>query len=740
MSCQCSGGLQSQDPRFSDVSSAFVSMAENEDLKSERSAFMLQSTEHDEPKTHDKEAQVDPADHAALDEAAAPFHQRQTSTHHDEDETRQQEEEAEAALPQNPSLQGDQANSDEKPVEIIPLRKTSPGSEILTQPDTHRSHCPRNSSAHHDDQKQDTATDEDTLRKDLNSSAKRKKRPARAALRRLSRTMSRTSDSVRSVRRILGKKGDEVQNLWNFILRQAMGISSLFGLLSLLFLSMAVVSSSWRHHEFKFEDRNGNNTISVYCGLDSVRRVHQLKRFNETGTLYLLDKPKKYTELIDSPYCQEEPDATEESAESAPSSKKGEDAATEIIEENEERDSQASSRRLSEVEDAEALAREQLRGIAGRVARDADDSLPREREESAEEDFPRQATEDGSLDNPSSSEDMAAGTGTEPSSTSSEANESRRKVEEKPSGILADLALAPFQVIFGRDPAASGSMTEDLARVRRTLLGPAVYELNCRYLPDLKRAGEALWSMIIPAFVFSALGLLCGWLCTSWGRYLTSGLVPPTFALKLLGSVSWIVSLALLVAGLGAWGTISDVAACVSAPGGSTVCKLGISSAVAVTALALNLLATTWFAVHFTDRHITALNLATSDDLHENSQSNEKELGILQADDPDLEAGRKDARRHSSDGSNIPKIFVGNAEEVPSSGAADSHHEQRGHSNPLRNLIRHIVQLATTLLLTLLPPAMVAISPPALRPAAPQAAAIIASSISEVVSELAEKI
>ncbi|CBZ53627.1 conserved hypothetical protein [Neospora caninum Liverpool] len=522
-----------------------------------------------------------------------------------------------------------------------------------------------------------------------------------------------------------------------------MGISFLCGLLSILLLSLAVVSSSWRSHEFKFQDRNGNNTISVFCSLDSVRRIHQLKRFNETGTLYLLDKPRKYSDLIGSPYCLEDPDSAQRSDHSLPlpSSKKSDDPAQEKIVEVEGLRPEPSSRRLSETE--------------GQDARDIDGLL-----EGGEE------PEDLHIDHSflTNGEEMYNGTSTLPADHSLARNSTLSEADAANTGVdletvsprmgtrenkhgneglfLSDWALAPFQVIFGRDPAASGNMTEDMARVRRTLLGPAVYELNCRYLPDLKKAGEALWSMIIPAFVFSALGLLCSWLCTTWGRMLTGGMIPPTFALKTLGGLSWVISLALLVAGLGTWGTMSDVAACVSAAGGSTVCKVGISSGIAVIALALNLLATIWFAVHFTDRHITDLKLGDSDEHTGNSSAFEKELAEHQGAEYDLEAGQHGKQRHSSEGRYNPKIVVRNPEELTSSGSAASNNGdyRQGARNHLRNLIRQITQLASTLLLKLLPPVIVALAPASLQPAAPPAAAIIATTISEAVLELSERI
>ncbi|KFH11605.1 putative transmembrane protein [Toxoplasma gondii VAND] len=731
-----SSGGQHHDPRFSDSSSAFFSMGGNEDL-SEGSAFLLEKTAgNEEPKTLDKESQADGTDRPDAHEGLSHSHENKTPNHAD-DERKQAEAQVEATVHAKQHVTEHEDISDAKTPATDTLREISAASEILTQPDTHRSNngsCPM---AEPEEQKRNTVTAEE-IPNDQNVTGIQKRRPAKAALRHLSRTISRTSSSVRGIRRSIGKKSEQVNKLWNFVLSQAMGISSLCGLLSVLFLSLAVISCSWRSHEFQFEDRNGNNTISVFCSLDSVRRIHQLKRFNETGTLYLLDKPRKYADLIDSPYCLEDPDGAQNSTHSLPlsPSKETDDYPPEQIVENQAIGSEPSSRRLAVAADQDAREAAKLMEGVEEYAdlddghkypqrQDGDSVLPAGNSISSNATFPVKDADSDSVDLERVSPRM----------------DSLKTKKESEGLFLSDWALAPFQVIFGRDPAASGNMTDDMARVRRTLLGPAVYELNCRYLPELKKAGEAFWSLVIPAFVFAAIGLLCSWLCTTWGRMLTGGLIHPSFTLKMLGTLSWIVSLVLLVAGLGAWGTTSDVAACVSAAGGSTVCKLGISSGIAVIALALNLLATIWFCVHFTDRHITDLKLEASQETGESS-AYERELASRQGAERDLEAGKRAEHRHASEDRHIPKIVVGNAEELEafSSDASNNGHQRQGSGNHLRNLVRQITQLASTLLLKLVPPVIIAFTPASLQPAAPQAAAIIASTISEAVLDLSERI
>lgn len=633
----------SSDLRLSDGSTAFFSMG-NEDLKSETSPLHPEKPEKDA-------AAVPEGNHEGGSSRPEGEHAAERHQSVDEKSSHTSEERKSSSIADEQQAGAQCRLKLDEPSILHPARKTS--SNAGQALDTHRT------AADDSTKELDENRTEDKAKEALNILSSSKvpghKKRALNLTGQVKNLFGKTSTSVKGAGQAISSKGREVNRLWNFVLEQAIGLSSLFGLLSILFLAVAVVSCSWRKHEFKFEDRNGNNTISVHCGLQTVQRMHRLKRFNETGTLYLLDKPRKYGDLIDSPFCMEDPRDLDTSWLTLTPEKESNDG-DDLKGSSEE----MLGRRLS-AEDLGLLGPSAGLSEFENLVNHAADQVEAAGTNSTE------AVTDDETQEPLSPEE-------EPDQDHSEAPTNTTDVSES---VQKDaLTLLPFQVVFGRDPAAAGNMTDHLAKVRRALLGPVVYELNCRYLPDLKRAGEAFWSLLIPAFVFCSLGLLCGWLSTSWGKWVTRGNVPPIFALKLLGSLSWAVSLILLVAGLAAWGTLSDVAACVSSSGGTAVCELGASSIIALVSLALNLLATVWFVLHFTDRHITDLKLATPD------QSEDHKDGHL----PDLERGNVDERRVSRHTEmDIPSIFVGQAQETHPSSRSEEAFSEGGGQDKQKN-------------------------------------------------------
>lgn len=613
----------SADPRLSDGSTTFFSMA-HEELKSEESPL-----HPEKPEQHVEPMRADHEEHGASSCDAGNERERHASVEEKSSHTPEDRKSSSIADELQAGTQQCSLKLEEPSILHAMRKQSSNPGQVL---ETHRTAADDNEKEWEENKTGDKAREALNILSSRKAPAHKKRRLNIG--KQVKRLFGKTSSSVKGAGEAISSKGRDVNRMWNFVLDQSIGLSSLFGLLSILFLAVAVVSCSWRKHEFKFEDRNGNNTISVHCGLQTVQRMHRLKRYNETGTLYLLDKARKYSDLIDSPFCMEDPRELDTSWLSLTPQK-------DEISDLEESSEGMHGRRLS----AEDLA-----GL------DPPSDIPET------ENLVNRAVEEDQSSTTNSTEPVTDEL-TDELPTPEEGNEQTgpdvltSNATDVPQALQKNsVTLLPFQVVFGRDPAAAGNMTDNLARVRRALLGPVVYELNCRYLPDLKRAGEAFWSLVIPAFVFCSLGLLCGWLSTSWGKWVTGGNVPPTFALKLLGSLSWAVSLILLVGGLGAWGTLSDVAACVSSSGGTAVCELGASSIIALTSLAFNLLATVWFALHFTDRHITELKLSTQD-----QSQDHKDIGL-----PDLEGGNADERRvsHHTTEMDAPSIFVGQARET----------------------------------------------------------------------------
>lgn len=194
-----------------------------------------------------------------------------------------------------------------------------------------------------------------------------------------------------------------------------------------------------------------------------------------------------------------------------------------------------------------------------------------------------------------------------PIASSNVANTESDERQEEEALAPKDLPIFhPFSLTIGRDPALPGGASEDLLSSRLSLLGPTVYDVNCRDLPALRDAGHTLLKIGFAYLAFSVLGVLSGILVLAYtSRRKVGGI--RMHALAWFGAGSWLVAVLLHLAGLAFWGSTTDVAACVTSEGGAQVCPLGNAAGAALVTLSFSILAAIAHFMYLAHRSLSKL-------------------------------------------------------------------------------------------------------------------------------------
>lgn len=367
----------------------------------------------------------------------------------------------------------------------------------------------------------------------------------------LRRATTSVKEGVKCATVRVAHAGEQVGRVWSKTLDSAMTVCVLCGALAIVLLAIAVSLRAWRFQHLEFSDDNGENLTRVDLGLETMQRIQRLTRTQKAGYVYIYDPPLLYQDALTSAYCADGP--VEQPLEAREGGRGAPPVALQSL----------SSVPPAAPEPENAVARE---------------AAPR-------------ALSVGFM--PRWLQPAPAAT-----AANAEAAQRRGPLENPP----------PFSVTVGRDPAVPGGLSPNYSEMRAVLLGPTIFDLNCKDLESYKTNGLVFVRLAVAYFVFAGLGMV-GALFSILGAPSSAAAScrMKQMPVNVLGTLGWLVALVLQLAGLASWGIGTDVAACVTSEGGASVCRLGPAMSLAIGSLVLTLVSTLCFAAVFTHTHIRLL-------------------------------------------------------------------------------------------------------------------------------------